>query len=207
MRYQETGKTDAWDFVGIVQERDDPDKRSVILRPDRGPDISVPLETFQRDYKLLSGRSSPGADAIRETLANIRQISTIRFVALPFFLTASAALAKAYSTEPWSQTPMFAEFALGLALVGVTFEIVLSRNLKCWWEALRKDVTAPPWSMIYAHRDGLAVWAARIALFLPYLAMVFYWALQIGWEARWAWGLSAILLLSGITVWVRAKPQ
>ena len=50
MRYQKTGEGNAWDFVGIAQEYDNGEKKSIILRPDRGDDISIPLNTFQSEY-------------------------------------------------------------------------------------------------------------------------------------------------------------
>jgi hypothetical protein len=62
-----------------------------------------------------------------------------------------------------------------LALVGLVFEFVLSRNLRCWWHAIEAMGTNEKWAPLFAHRNPIIVWLARIAMFMPYPAMTAFW--------------------------------
>ena len=119
-------------------------------------------------------------EAIKETLSFIRAHSTIRFVALPFFLGASALIANKFlgsNTAPIDL--LLATSALGLSVVGAVVEVILSRNLIAWWHALRPLLDAnPPWQVVAAHRDGRALKAARWALFAPYPASFCFWLFE-----------------------------
>jgi hypothetical protein len=183
----------------------DSNKKMVVLKHESGENVTVPIEEFLENYMLLSGKSSATTEAIKETLNNIRQNSNVRFIALPFFLTVSGVMAHSYKSQLWAQESMLPWFGLGLAFVGLVLEIVLSRNLNCWWEALRTEASSRPWNMIRAHRNNAAVWGARIFLFLPYPAMVFYWS-SISFPETWAWAIAATCFLMGVAVWVLAKP-
>ncbi|MBK1688910.1 hypothetical protein CKO37_15560 [Rubrivivax gelatinosus] len=162
----------------------------------------------------------PGADdAVRETLAFIRAHSAIRFIALPFFLGAIAALAKVYyDDEPPPSPTLLAATGLLLSLVAGTIEVVLSRNLIAWWHALdRHFARAPHWRLVRAHRDPGALTAARWTLFLPYVAAFVFWLVQLaGCIAPAGRGgavlvfalLLALLLCSGAgAVWRRAAQE
>ena len=87
MRYQkkaEIGKS--WEFVCTVLQSEKSSNVMVVLKPEAGEYVQVPLNDFQRDFSLLSGKSPAANEAIKETLNNIRQNSTVRFVMLPFFI-------------------------------------------------------------------------------------------------------------------------
>lgn len=206
MRYQRlTDITQAWEFVCVATDHDDPGKSRVVLRDRSGKDVCVPFEAFQRDYKLLEGKSSPANEAVKEMLSSIRQISTTRFVALPVFLGGAAGLAKASRQSPWSEEAFVEWFGLGLSLVGVIFEIVLSRNLICWWKALASEVRTPPWTMIFAHRSDFALWPVRLALFAPYVATVWYWSQRL-FTGSGQWLPAAVAVAASVWVWVKATP-
>lgn len=161
----------------------------------------------------------PADEAVRETLAFIRAHSSIRFIALPFFLGAIAALAKVYyDAEPPPSPTLLAATGLLLSLVAGTIEVVLSRNLIAWWRALdRHFASAPHWRLVRAHRDPGALKAARWTLFLPYVAAFVFWLVQLaGCIAPAGRGgallvfalLLALLLCSGAgAVWRRAAQE
>lgn len=160
----------------------------------------------------------PADDAVRETLAFIRAHSAIRFIALPFFLGAIAALAKVYYGGSPPSPALVAGTGLALSLVAGTIEVVLSRNLIAWWRALdRHFASAPHWRLVRAHRDPGALTAARWTLFLPYIAAFVFWLVQLaGCIAPPGRGgallvfalLLALLLCSGAgAVWRRAAQE
>jgi hypothetical protein len=213
MRYRKIGTNDLWDFVSIAQNPNDPDRRLVILRPNQGEDIAIFMEKFQTEYELVTGTSSSSNEAIKETLNNIRQISNVRFVALPVFLTAFATMANYYTSDklPWRKMPVVAWAGLWLAIVGVVFEIVLSYNLKCWWNALKKDslVSSPSWKMIVVHRSkDWILQITRFTLFSPYVAMFCYWIYNL--SLNWNWVITigtgmVVFILAGVIWWLSEK--
>lgn len=160
----------------------------------------------------------PADDAVRETLAFIRAHSAIRFIALPFFLGAIAALAKVYYGGSPPSSALVAGTGLALSLVAGTIEVVLSRNLIAWWHALDRHFdSAPHWRLVRAHRAPGALTAARWTLFLPYVAAFVFWVVQlVGCVAPAGRGgavlvfalLLALLLCSGAgAVWRRAAQE
>lgn len=160
----------------------------------------------------------PADDAVRETLAFIRAHSAIRFIALPFFLGAIAALAKVYYGGSQPSSALVAGTGLALSLVAGTIEVVLSRNLIAWWHALDRHFdSAPHWRLVRAHRAPGALTAARWTLFLPYVAAFVFWLVQlVGCVAPAGRGgavlvfalLLALLLCSGAgAVWRRAAQE
>ena len=206
MRYVkriDAGKS--WEFVCIAAPTGDPDNKVAVLKPDSGEPITVPINDLNAQYSLQSGDASATVEAIKETLANIRQNSNLRFIALPFFITASAVMANAYMATPWSHETMLPWFGLGLASVGLFFEIILSRNLTVWWQALLDNKPPAQWNTIFAHRGGVAVRVAGIALLVPYPAMVFYW-LSKEVSVPWAGGIAVFCLVSGVIALERASP-
>jgi hypothetical protein len=146
-------------------------------------------------------------DPIKETLALIRAQSTIRFVALPFLFGANGLLARAFFANGEAVPPLLiAATGLGLGVVAVVVEIVLSRNLLAWWTALAPLLDAhPAWQPIAAHRDRAALNGVRWALFLPYLVALDFWlyhCLDEYWPAvagREA-GMGLILLLNSAVI-------
>lgn len=148
-------------------------------------------------------------DPIKETLALIRAQSTIRFAALPFLLSANGLLARAFfaNAEGHALPPLLiAVTGLGLGVVAVIVEIVLSRNLLAWWTALASLLDAhADWRPIAAHRDRAALHWVRWALFLPYLAALNFWlyhCLDGYWPAVAGrqHGMGLILLLSSAAI-------
>lgn len=116
------------------------------------------------------------SDAIRETLGFIRAHSSIRFIALPFFLGGIALLVKAFYEPGALPRPVVVAAALGLCAVAMVFEVVLSRNLVAWWTGLEPVLARNPhWKVIASHRHAGALHWVRWALFLPYLVSFAFW--------------------------------
>jgi hypothetical protein len=135
----------------------------------------------------------------------MRQISTIRFVAFPVFLTAFGVLAQTHLKETWIDKTVVAAAGLGLATVAIIFEMIFSRNLICWWRVIEKHIVAAPWDALVAHRTSWTLWLARAALFLPYAAFAAYWVYQLSGYASLAVAVAAAAAL--IAVWVWWNPQ
>jgi hypothetical protein len=120
------------------------------------------------------------SEPVKETLSMIRAHSTIRFIALPFFVGAIALLAKAFYDQTAIPKILIVQAGLGLCLVGAAFEIVLSRNLISWWQGLDALFDkAPQWKIVRAHRNNDALWTVRWALFLPYPVTLVFWLDQL----------------------------
>ncbi|MFM2054522.1 MAG: hypothetical protein RL456_2559 [Pseudomonadota bacterium] len=118
-------------------------------------------------------------EAIRETLANIRAHSAIRFVALPFVIGALAVLAKTFH-EAVEHRLVMALAGLILALCANIIEIVLSRNLMVWWHELTRLAAHDPWRAIHAHRDSkTALRCARAAFLAPYVGALGFWLYHV----------------------------
>jgi hypothetical protein len=124
----------------------------------------------------------PYAEPIKETLASTRTHSTIRFVALPFFLAAFGLLAKELS-DSVSKVPLMLIALVGIVLsvVSCSLEVVLSRNLIAWYTALdRLKERAPHWGIVSVHRESrAAVQWVRWALFAPYPLSLWFWLYQV----------------------------
>ena len=208
MRYTRTEPTtqkkDTWEFVCQEQSFSDPTDVRVVLRAEDGATYGFHEKQFQAQFALaFPGPGAGVSDALRETLANIRQNSTVRFVALPFFLSASVVLANAYATTsgPWKDSLFAAQIGLGLAVVGIVFEIALSRNLICWWKAIAPKAVSDPWNMVYAHRSSWMLWPTRYALFAPYVAALVFWIPKNGFSASAAWISAACVVVGATLIW------
>jgi hypothetical protein len=199
-----------------------PPSLRVTLMADDEHLVSVPEDDFLAHYQAEPGGAAPNtAEVVKETLANIRAHSTIRFVALPFMLGALAVLVNALAHSPSLKREVILAGLL-LFACGAVFEIVLSRNLIVWWQALGTTVRgAAGWAPVGAHRAGGALWAARVALFVPYPAALAYWVYQwlrnlssfSPWHAdltRWPAFVAAVAAGLAVTgaaaaVWTGAK--
>jgi hypothetical protein len=198
--------------------------RQVVLKPDSGASVLVEYSEFIRDY---SSEDDPArvasADVVKETLNSIRQTSTLRFAALAVFMGAFGALASsllnalhadALKTPDAQVLPAPLDWfhwlvgaGLLLAGVGAVFEFVLARNLKCWWEALQKSAPKDAWSTIFAPRSTGTLWAARIALFLPYPCMLAFWLYLLTKNMTYAAAPSGLLLVIVLLLWKFLKPK
>lgn len=118
----------------------------------------------------------PVTDAIKETCSFIRAHSSIRFIALPFFLGAIAVLVKTFYDPGDISRSAVALAGLGLSSCALIVEVVLSRNLIAWWAAIDRLIeTEPTWAVVRSHRDPRALNAVRWALFVPYVAAFTFW--------------------------------
>lgn len=140
------------------------------------------LQHVEVYLKPVNVNGPVSTEAIKETLNLIRHHSTVRYTALPLIITASAILVKADK----AQEALFAEdfipiAGLWLAIIGVVFEIILSRNLICWWGSIDSHITqrdhidSNGWRMIVSNRNPLILRVIRFVLFSPYLIAIYYW--------------------------------
>ena len=115
-------------------------------------------------------------EAVKAVLELIRAQSTIRFAALPFFLAALAVLTKTLYEPDLIDRRLIALAALGLTIVAVVIEIVLSRNLLAWWTAISPVLNQrQAWKAVHAHRNPASLSWARWALLSPYIASLVFW--------------------------------
>lgn len=149
------------------------------------PRIETRASLDQKYTELPGVSASPLDDAIKETLNNIRQNSTLRFAAIPVFVTIFGALAAAYYTvEAAKLLPAGKLLLPWLGLFTATWfgvvEAFLSRNLILWWSALLKD-KKQGWEPIWAHRHANEELTnlLRLVLFLPYAAAIGFWVSRI----------------------------
>lgn len=207
MRYKRQSDGELWVLIGTARDPaapDDSSKQHHILRSSDGIDFYFPVETFQSDFKPDSTLDHSADDAIRETLANIRHNSTVRFAMLPFFLTGSVVLANAHKQYPWSTDALVPMFGVGLGLIAALLEIAISRNLICWWNEIEKQGRGTLWSMLTANRAPGMLWTIRYALFIPYLATIAYWVHVKTCSLLAAAILPALLVLVSLVVWKHA---
>jgi hypothetical protein len=120
--------------------------------------------------------STADFEAVKVVLELIRAQSTIRFAALPFFLAALAILTKTLYEPDLVDRRLIALAALGLTIVAVVIEIVLSRNLLAWWTAIDPVLRQrESWRAIHAHRNPASLSWARWALLSPYIVALVFW--------------------------------
>lgn len=130
----------------------------------------------QRQRDLDPVRAQNSTDAIKDVLSLIKTQSSIRFVALPFFLGAEAVLAKSYYEAGNVPVLLIAGTALCVCIVAFTIEVVLSRNLIVWWKAIARELPdTGGWSAIVAHRSRPSLWVVRFAFVMPYAAALAFW--------------------------------
>ena len=210
MRYSRTDpktkKDELWYFVDISVDPEHPEdaaKAKHVLRNSSGRTCHFPSSDFSGQFRLVTAStSSDTSDPYKETLANVRHNSTIRFAALPFFLTASAVLANSYKSDLWKGDTFVAWFGLGLAVIATVFEVALSRNLICWWKAIRPMSAADPWLAVKAHRSDWILWPVRYALFAPYLAAIYYWLTVQCQPPGVVWGSVGVAFIASLVVWL-----
>lgn len=206
MRYtKSTEQTKSWKFVCTSIDPSSPSNSYVTLQDEEGRSITLPQSTFLSEYTLSPGESVALSDAVKETLALIKHYSTIRFAALAVFAGAAGALAKNYGNGPFCGRGELLVAGLLLSVVGTTFEIVLSRNLKVLWAALRATATSPPWSTVYSHRSDIAQWMGRLALVAPHLGFLFFWLYQAQ-GSELAFSGTVIAFAVALCTWVCARP-
>lgn len=117
---------------------------------------------------------------IKETLAAIRCYSTMRFLTLPFFVVAFAALVAAFYDYTAIPRGLVVQAGIGLSLVVSIFAIVLSRNLIVLWHSLDTVFAkAPQWRITRAHRHNGTLWTTRWVLFTPYPIALVFWLDQL----------------------------
>ena len=134
--------------------------------------------TWRTNSKAQAAESAD-LEAVKIVLELIRAQSTIRFAALPFFLAALAVLTKTLYEPDLIDRRLIALAALGLTLVAVVIEIVLSRNLLAWWTAVGPLLKQrESWQAIQAHRNPTALSWARWALLSPYIVSLVFWLRQ-----------------------------
>lgn len=200
-----TNVEEVWYFVEVALDptsSSDASKAKHVMRNAAGKSFHFPSSDFTAQFRLVTAAvPTDSTDAYKETLANIRHNSTIRFAVLPFFLTGSAILANAYRTELWKGEPFIAWFGLGLAVIAAIFEIALSRNLICWWKAIQPMSSADPWLAVKAHRSWWALWPVRYALFVPYLAAIYYWLTLLCHDPLIVWGSIGLTTAISLIVW------
>jgi hypothetical protein len=212
----------SWTFMTCASAADG--RRHVVLKPDNGTPVCVEYTEFIKDYSMEGEAARVAAsDVVKETLNSIRQTSTLRFAALAVFVAAFGALAAGLLNTAHVTTPpapgslvlpppfdwfhWIAGAGLILATIGSVFEFVLSRNLNCWWQALKERDTKGEWSIIFAHRNGFALWIARIALFLPYPSMFAFWIYLLTKDIAVATVPPAVLFVAVIVLWFFARPK
>jgi len=157
------------------------------LSDEDGSVITIPEKEFLDGYEsALPFKNVTAGDAIKETLVSIRAHSTIRFVALPFFLGAFALLANGFYASDSLPRLIIVIAAVGLSLFAIVFETVLSRNLVVWYAAIGAELkgTNSPWWMVGAHRNKRSLRAVRWVLFLPYPSALAFWVYQL--LANWS---------------------
>jgi hypothetical protein len=142
---------------------------------------------------------------IRETLLLARQMSTVRFAAVPVFFAATGAIAKFYVSEANAISAPTDERILPLvglftAILFLVVETVISYNLICFYTEIKDRDRDGYWSPVYAHRtNGSILWAARIALLSPYPLTAAYWIYHI---VRWIWPAWATLTTAGFAAFL-----
>ncbi|SFU76957.1 hypothetical protein [Nitrosospira multiformis] len=220
MQYRKkSGREKTWTFMYRAEDNTPAEEGStsphipafrIVLKGEDGKPITVSEKDFLDNYEASSSiRDSMENEAIKETLALIRTQSTIRFAALPFFLTALAVLANASHNKNGGFTDMAGTISLvgaGLSLIAIVIEIVISRNLIVWWKAIRTETKNTDWKIVYAHRNNGALKSARTALIVPYLAALFYWIFEL-WNM---WASSLIVLFIFVFagyIWAKAEPE
>ena len=188
MIYQDRDRN-YWEYICHVPDAN-ATAASVVLKGADGKTKIVPATDVGDDakpYALVVGKAAdPSSDSLKETLAGCRQVSGLRFLALPVFVTASAALAKEYLSNsvlaPDKQMPdwnLIPVVGLTLGVVFICFETVLSFNLISWWRALESRTAQTHWKTVTAHRNRWLLWCARLALFSPYPLAAAYWSQKI----------------------------
>jgi len=202
-----------WEYVCHV-----PDTASatgqVVLRGSDGRTKVVPAADVgdeSKAYSLVAGRPADATgEAMKEILGNCRHVGTLRFVALPVFLAGTAALAREYlapasPAAPFSGQLLLAQAGLVLSLVLLVFETVLSFNLIGWWRAFKARAQGTPWQGLLAHRNGVLLWLARLALFLPYPLSAAFWAQRIPGAVEIGLFAGTLLFAApSVAVWVWA---
>ncbi len=232
MYYKKRGEEKTWLFVHREQAlpAKTPAEFNYSLSDADGNIVSIAEKDFLSDYvAALPQTRLVAAEAIKETLINIRAHSTIRFVALPFFLGAFALLGKAFYEDLPDPNIVVVLAGVGLAIIAVVFETVLSRNLIAWWSAIAAELrgTTGPWWIIGAHRNGGALWFARLVLFLPYPTALAFWIYQLANEfgsfdcvlgfcgprvhgaTAWVLAVAALVVCIAVAsiVWARTRGQ
>lgn len=142
-------------------------------------------QRFGFEYRALPLPSAiAAADVYKETMATIRYYGGVRYIFIPIYLAAMAALASQYFKSD-NAVPHLVLVSAGLlvSLILVVFEVSLSNNLRLLWKEIGNMIGG---EKVFASGSGVDplphrkhtryLWFLRGTLAVPYVVGLLFWA-------------------------------